>query len=139
MPAEGISDEQAGRRLGRAIRSRGAVRHFKAELHGGIRAGHSAEGSGGGRRFTGGSPTLSSASTGLDGPGSFNDADVWSCILEGTAETAVAEAQAKAQAGTPRLACGTAGRGSAIALYGFKCASKNARMRRRASRADPSW
>lgn len=34
--------------------------------------------------------------TGLDGPGSFEDADVWYCILEGTAETAVAEAQAKA-------------------------------------------
>ncbi|MGE5288009.1 MAG: hypothetical protein ACM3ML_12560, partial [Micromonosporaceae bacterium] len=34
--------------------------------------------------------------TGLDGPGGFDDADVWYCILEGTAETAVAEAQAKA-------------------------------------------
>ncbi len=34
--------------------------------------------------------------TGLDGPGSFADADVWYCILEGTAETAVAEAQAMA-------------------------------------------
>jgi hypothetical protein len=34
--------------------------------------------------------------TGLDGPGSFDDADVWYCILEGTAETAVAEAQAMA-------------------------------------------
>ena len=34
--------------------------------------------------------------TGLDGPGSFDDADVWYCILEGTAEIAVAEAQAKA-------------------------------------------
>jgi hypothetical protein len=34
--------------------------------------------------------------TGLDGPGSFDDADVWYCILEGTAETAVAEAQARA-------------------------------------------
>ena len=31
--AEGISDEQAGRRLGRAIQGRGAFRHFKAELH----------------------------------------------------------------------------------------------------------
>ena len=30
---EGISDEQAGRRLGRAIQGRGAFRHFKAELH----------------------------------------------------------------------------------------------------------
>ncbi len=34
--------------------------------------------------------------TGLDGQGSFDDADVWYCILEGTSETVVAEAQAKA-------------------------------------------
>jgi hypothetical protein len=33
---------------------------------------------------------------GLDGPGSFADADVWYCILEGTTEVAVAEAQARA-------------------------------------------
>lgn len=33
---------------------------------------------------------------GLDGPGSFADADAWYCILEGTAEMAVAEAQARA-------------------------------------------
>jgi hypothetical protein len=32
---------------------------------------------------------------GLDGPGSFADADAWYCILEGTAEIAVAEAQAR--------------------------------------------
>jgi len=31
--AEGISDEQAGRRLARAIDGRGAFRRFKAELH----------------------------------------------------------------------------------------------------------
>lgn len=31
--AEGISNEQAGRRLERAIRGRGAFRHFKDELH----------------------------------------------------------------------------------------------------------
>lgn len=31
--AEGISNEQAGRRLARAIRGRGAFRHFKDELH----------------------------------------------------------------------------------------------------------
>jgi hypothetical protein len=31
--AEGISDERAGRRLGRAIQGRGAFGHFKAELH----------------------------------------------------------------------------------------------------------
>jgi hypothetical protein len=33
---------------------------------------------------------------GLDGPGSLADADAWYCILEGTAEVAVAEAQARA-------------------------------------------
>lgn len=33
---------------------------------------------------------------GLDGPGTFADADAWYCILEGTAEIAVAEAQARA-------------------------------------------
>lgn len=35
---------------------------------------------------------------GLDGPGSFADADAWYCILEGTADVAVAEAQARALA-----------------------------------------
>src|SRR5690348_407308 len=34
--------------------------------------------------------------TGLDGPGGFGDADAWYCILEGTADVAVAEAQARA-------------------------------------------
>ena len=34
--------------------------------------------------------------TGLDGGGSFAAADAWYCILEGTAEVAVAEAQARA-------------------------------------------
>jgi hypothetical protein len=33
---------------------------------------------------------------GLDGPGRLDDADAWYCILEGTAEVAVAEAQARA-------------------------------------------
>ena len=33
---------------------------------------------------------------GLDGGGSFGDADAWYCVLEGTAESAVAEAQARA-------------------------------------------
>jgi hypothetical protein len=33
---------------------------------------------------------------GLDGPGDLADADAWYCILEGTAEVAVAEAQARA-------------------------------------------
>ena len=35
---------------------------------------------------------------GLDGPGGFADADAWYCILEGTSEIAVAEAQARALA-----------------------------------------
>jgi hypothetical protein len=35
---------------------------------------------------------------GLDGPGGFGDADAWYCILEGTSEIAVAEAQARALA-----------------------------------------
>ncbi len=35
---------------------------------------------------------------GLDGPGGFGDADAWYCILEGTAEVTVAEAQARALA-----------------------------------------
>jgi hypothetical protein len=34
--------------------------------------------------------------SGLDGPGGLGDADVWYCILEGTAEVAVAEVQARA-------------------------------------------
>ena len=33
---------------------------------------------------------------GLDGPGELTDADAWYCILEGTAEVAVAETQARA-------------------------------------------
>ncbi|HXL90044.1 MAG TPA: hypothetical protein VN969_13910 [Streptosporangiaceae bacterium] len=33
---------------------------------------------------------------GFDGPGGIADADAWYCVLEGTAETAVAEAQARA-------------------------------------------
>ena len=33
---------------------------------------------------------------GLDGPGRFGDSDAWYCILEGTAEISVAEAQARA-------------------------------------------
>ncbi|MGH3275726.1 MAG: hypothetical protein ACRDNZ_15550, partial [Streptosporangiaceae bacterium] len=34
--------------------------------------------------------------SGLDGPGRLEDADAWYCILEGTAEVTVAEAQARA-------------------------------------------
>jgi hypothetical protein len=62
---------------------------------------------------------------GLDGPGGFGDADVWYCILEGTAEIAVAEAQARTlvdllanyvvpeQAGAAAGAGGMAGAGGA--------------------------
>ena len=40
---------------------------------------------------------------GLDGRASFTDADAWYCVLEGTAEASVAEAQARAL--TDLLAC----------------------------------
>jgi hypothetical protein len=39
---------------------------------------------------------LRRAGAGLDGPGGFGDADAWYCILEGTSEISVAEAQARA-------------------------------------------
>jgi len=39
---------------------------------------------------------LRRAGSGLDGPGGFGDADAWYCILEGTSEISVAEAQARA-------------------------------------------
>src|SRR5260370_468524 len=41
-------------------------------------------------------PLFRRLGSGLDGPGGFGDADAWYCILEGTAEIAVAEAQARA-------------------------------------------
>ena len=62
---------------------------------------------------------------GLDGPGGFGDADAWYCILEGTAEIAVAEAQARAlvdllawfaadgTVGAGAAGAGTAGAGTA--------------------------
>jgi hypothetical protein len=59
---------------------------------------------------------------GLDGPGGFGDADAWYCILEGTAEIAVAEAQARAlvdllawfaAGGSGSAGAGSAGAGSA--------------------------
>jgi hypothetical protein len=60
---------------------------------------------------------------GLDGPGGFGDADAWYCILEGTAEIGVAEAQARAlvdllawfAAGAGSAGTGSAGAGSAAA------------------------
>jgi hypothetical protein len=51
---------------------------------------------------------------GLDGGGSFADADAWYCILEGTAESAVAEAQARAL--TDLLASYATGGGREILL-----------------------
>jgi hypothetical protein len=51
---------------------------------------------------------------GLDGGGSFADADAWYCILEGTAEMAVAEAQARAL--TDLLASYATGGGREILL-----------------------
>jgi hypothetical protein len=52
--------------------------------------------------------------TGLDGGGTFADADAWYCILEGTAEAAVAEAQARAL--TDLLASYATGGGQQILL-----------------------
>jgi hypothetical protein len=51
---------------------------------------------------------------GLDGGGSFADADAWYCVLEGTAEAAVAEAQARAL--TDLLASYATGGGREILL-----------------------
>ena len=55
---------------------------------------------------------------GLDGPGGFGDADVWYCILEGTAEIAVAEAQATALVDllTSYVARGAGGRSPEVLL-----------------------
>jgi hypothetical protein len=61
---------------------------------------------------------------GLDGGGSFADADAWYCILEGTAESAVAEAQARAL--TDLLASYATGGGREIllAVDEFSCVSR---------------
>ena len=75
---------------------------------------------------------------GLDGPGTFADADVWYCILEGTAEIAVAEAQAKALvdllssfvtlgsagAGSGGAGSGAAGRDVLLAVDEFSAVSR---------------
>ncbi len=53
---------------------------------------------------------------GLDGPGRFADADAWYCILEGTAETAVAEAQARALVDILASHAAAPGAGSEILL-----------------------
>jgi hypothetical protein len=62
--------------------------------------------------------------TGLDGGGSFADADAWYCILEGTAESAVAEAQARAL--TDLLASYATGgeREILLAVDEFSCVSR---------------
>jgi len=54
---------------------------------------------------------------GLDGPGVLDDADAWYCILEGTAEVAVAEAQARALVDLlAAYVTGLAGRGRPVLL-----------------------
>jgi hypothetical protein len=54
---------------------------------------------------------------GLDGPGVLDDADAWYCILEGTAEVAVAEAQARALVDLlASYVTGQAGRGRPVLL-----------------------
>jgi hypothetical protein len=54
---------------------------------------------------------------GLDGPGVLDDADAWYCILEGTAEIAVAEAQARALVDLlASYVTGLAGRGRPVLL-----------------------
>ncbi|MGB6456206.1 MAG: hypothetical protein WBH47_17185, partial [Streptosporangiaceae bacterium] len=54
---------------------------------------------------------------GLDGPGDLADADAWYCILEGTAEVAVAEAQARALVDLlASYVTGQAGRGRPVLL-----------------------
>lgn len=54
---------------------------------------------------------------GFDGPGEFADADAWYCILEGTAEPAVAEAQARALVDMlAQFATGQRGKGRDILL-----------------------
>jgi hypothetical protein len=55
--------------------------------------------------------------SGLDGPGVLDDADAWYCILEGTAEVAVAEAQARALVDLlASYVTGQAGRGRPVLL-----------------------
>jgi hypothetical protein len=65
---------------------------------------------------------------GLDGPGTFADADVWYCILEGTAEIAVAEAQAKALvdllSGFVTFGTGQTGRDVLLAVDEFSAVSR---------------
>ncbi len=54
---------------------------------------------------------------GLDGPGGLEDADAWYCILEGTTEVAVAEAQARALVDLlASYVTGLAGRGRPVLL-----------------------
>jgi hypothetical protein len=66
---------------------------------------------------------------GLDGPGDFGDADAWYCILEGTAEISVAEAQARALADllasyAVRRAAGGARREILLAVDEFSAVSR---------------
>jgi hypothetical protein len=65
---------------------------------------------------------------GLDGPGGFGDADAWYCILEGTAESSVAEAQARALvdllASYATARTGRAGRETLLAVDEFSAVSR---------------
>ena len=65
---------------------------------------------------------------GFDGPGGFADADAWYCILEGTAETSVAEAQARALvdmlANYATSADGARGRDILLAVDEFSAVSR---------------
>lgn len=64
--------------------------------------------------------------TGLDGPGGFDDADAWYCILEGTSEVTVAEAQARALVDllASYITTGPAGREVLLAVDEFSAVSR---------------
>ena len=63
---------------------------------------------------------------GLDGPGDLSNADAWYCILEGTAEVSVAEAQARALVDllASYAAHGPAGREILLAVDEFSAVSR---------------
>jgi hypothetical protein len=63
---------------------------------------------------------------GLDGPGRFDDADAWYCILEGTSEVTVAEAQARALIDllASYITSGPAGREVLLAVDEFSAVSR---------------
>ena len=63
---------------------------------------------------------------GLDGPGGFGDADAWYCILEGTSEVTVAEAQARALIDllASYITSGAAGREVLLAVDEYSAVSR---------------